>query len=57
MNVAAKILNKISASLTQQYIKRIIYPDQVGFTSVLQGWFYQPQINQHDTTKWKIKII
>ena len=57
MNVAAKILNKISASLTQQYIKRIIYHDQVGFTSVLRGWFHHPHINQHGTTKWKTKII
>ena len=39
MNVAAKILNKISASLTQPYIKRIIYHNQVGFTSGLEGWF------------------
>jgi len=59
MNRDAKFLNKILSTGIQQYIKKIIYPIQVGFTPGRQGWFNirKPVSVRHYNTRRKKKLL
>lgn len=46
MNIDATFFSKLNANYTQEHINNIIYHDEAGFISEMQGWF-----NTHKLTE------